>query len=84
MKVTLRRVRVTTGAVEKQQVLHILSVCLWPLLIQHAKRMRRIVLSFVACPTLRYFSTLSQTARFSGKTFIEHKARVLIFSTTFV
>jgi len=26
--VTLRRVRVTTVAVEKQQVLHILSVCL--------------------------------------------------------
>jgi hypothetical protein len=28
--VTLRRVRATTVAVEKQKVLHILSVCLWP------------------------------------------------------
>jgi len=27
--------------------------------IQHAKRMRHIILSFVACPALPYFSTLS-------------------------
>ena len=27
--------------------------------IQHAKRMRRIILSSVACPSLEYFSTLS-------------------------
>ena len=29
------------------------------LYLQHAKRMRPIILSFVACPTLQYFSTLS-------------------------
>jgi hypothetical protein len=29
------------------------------LVIQHAKRMRRIILSSVVCPALPYFSTLS-------------------------
>jgi hypothetical protein len=29
------------------------------LVIQHAKRMRRIILSSVACPAVPYFSTLS-------------------------
>jgi hypothetical protein len=29
------------------------------LVIQHAKRMRRIILSSVACPAAPYFSTLS-------------------------
>jgi hypothetical protein len=29
------------------------------LVIQHTKRMRRIILSSVACPALPYFSTLS-------------------------
>jgi hypothetical protein len=48
--VTLRsvRVHVTTVAVEKQQVLHILSVCVYvTLVIQYAERMRRIILSSV-------------------------------------
>ena len=40
-----------------QNLLHILSV-LVALVIQHAKRMRRIM-SSMACPTLSYFSTLS-------------------------
>jgi hypothetical protein len=29
------------------------------LVIQHAKRMRRIILASIACPVLSYFSTLS-------------------------
>jgi hypothetical protein len=45
---TLRRVRVTTVATEKQAVLHIRSVTV-ALVIQHAKRMRRIIVSSVAC-----------------------------------
>jgi hypothetical protein len=55
---TSRRVHVTIVAVEKQQILHILSVSV-PLVIQHAMHLRRIMLSFVACLTLPYFSTLS-------------------------
>jgi len=46
--VTLRRVRVTTVAMEKQDVLHIRSVFV-ALVIQHAKRMRRIIVSSVVC-----------------------------------
>jgi hypothetical protein len=46
--VTLRHVRETIVAVEKQWLLHILSVSV-ALVIQHAKRMRRIILLFVAC-----------------------------------
>ena len=44
----MRRVRVTIVAVEKQEILHSLSVCV-ALVIQNAKRMRHIILSFVAC-----------------------------------
>jgi hypothetical protein len=53
------RVRVTIVAVEKQQVLHVLGVSVASD-IQHAKRMRRFVLSSVACPAVQYFPTLFQ------------------------
>ena len=43
---------------DKQQVLHILSVFV-ALVIQNANRMRRVILSSVACPALQYFSALS-------------------------
>jgi len=51
-------VRVTIVALEKQYVLHILSVSV-ALVIQHAKRMRRIISLSVACLALQYFSILS-------------------------
>jgi len=44
--------------VEKLQVLHILSVSV-ALVFQHAKRMRRIILSCVASLALPHFSTFS-------------------------
>jgi hypothetical protein len=56
--VTLRRVRVTTIALEKRQVLHTLSVCVCvSLSIQNAMRMHHIVNCDLRGSTL--FSTLS-------------------------
>jgi len=52
----VRRFSITTVTVEKQYVLHIMSVPV-ALFIQHAKRKRRIKFACVTCLTLPYFST---------------------------
>ena len=79
INVTLRRVRITTVAVEKQEVLH-MSVCL-ALITRHAKRMRHIILSSATCLALPNFSTLSHERHDSREEVIEHKTCVLILST---
>ena len=43
-----------------------MTLCILALFIQHAKRLRRIILSSVACLIGLYFSTL-QKARFLGE-----------------
>ena len=55
INVTMTRVRGHIVAVEKQKVLHILSVFV-ALFTQHAQRMRHILLSSVTCLALPYFS----------------------------
>jgi len=53
------------------------------LVIQHAKRLRSIILPSVACLDLPYFPTLSHKRQEVGKTLLNIKC-VLIFSTTLV
>jgi hypothetical protein len=51
------------------------------LVIQHVKRMCRIILSTVACLAVTYFSTLSHKRNDFRKNITEDKMCVLIFST---
>jgi hypothetical protein len=54
-KITMRRVRATIVVVERHY-----SECVFAAsVIQHAKRMRRVILSLVAFLALPYFYTLS-------------------------
>jgi len=78
----MRRVRVTTVAVEEQCVTY--SECvLVALVIHHAMRMRHIVICDL--PRSAIFFTLSHERHLFGKKKVtEHKMCVLIFSTTFV
>jgi len=60
-------------------------VCVFvDLVIQYTKRMHRIILSFVACPAVPYFSTLSYKRHDFREKVIERKMCVLIFSTNCV
>ena len=62
INVTLKRFRLTTISLGKQYALHIVSVCVCvsvTLVTQHARRIRRIILSPVTCLALLYFFTLS-------------------------
>ena len=76
-KVTLRHVRATIVAVEKQYVIYSES--------ESSIKYARAMLSPVAYPAIRdFFHIISKTAQCSKKNAIEHKMRVFIFSETFV
>jgi len=48
------------------------------LVVQHAMRMHRTILSNAACPAVQYFSTFSHKGQDFPNTSIEHKTCVLI------
>jgi hypothetical protein len=50
------------------------------LVIQHAKRMRRIILLSAVCLALPYFSTLSHKRHDFRKNVIEHKMCVFLYN----
>jgi hypothetical protein len=78
--VTLRRVRATIVAVEKQTNIVYPECVFLDLGIQHANACA--ILLFVACPAVQYFSTFPINGMiFGGK---KDYSWVLIFSTTFV
>jgi hypothetical protein len=76
ISITLRRVHVTTVAVEKQEVLHILSVSS----LSHRARKAHapFTLSSMACLALTYFSTLSYKRQYARKEVTEYKLCGLI------
>ena len=67
--ITLRHVCVTITPVEKQYKYTYSECASLALVIQHAKRMHRIILLSVACLTLPYFFTLSHNGTIFGKSY---------------
>jgi hypothetical protein len=86
--VTVRRLRATAVAVKKAISVTYSECMSVAYVIQHAKRMRHIVICGLSGSTT-LFHIISKPARFSGKEGgwgegIEHKMRAWILSTTFV
>ena len=82
---TLTRVSATTVAVDKQYYIFRVCVCVCacvPLVMQHAKNIRRIISSSATSPALQ-FSIFFINGMIFGKKVTEHKMCVLIFSTNF-
>jgi hypothetical protein len=80
--VILMRVHVTIVSVQAIYINY--SECMSiALVIQHAKRMRLVILSSVACLALPYFSKFSHKRNDFRKKVTAYEMCILIFSTTF-
>jgi len=66
-----------------QDSAHVFGVSV-AIVIQHARRMRFVVLPFVLCLDVPYFSTLSRKWYNFPENVIEYKMCVLIFSPTLI
>ena len=84
-RVTLRHIHVTTVAMEKHKVLHVLGVCLYSCLSYPSWKVH-VPFYIVICGhlALPYFSTISLNSMIFKKKATEHKKCDLIFSTVFV
>jgi len=81
INVTLGCAHVTTGAVEKQAVLCILTFEIVALVIQHVKRKSLIIVPSVACLKIACFYTLFHERQYFRKYIVENKICALVFST---
>jgi len=73
IKVTSRRVRITSVIVEKAKSITYSECVPVALVTQHAKCMGRIILLSAACPALLYFCTLSHKWQDFGGKFLNRK-----------
>jgi len=72
--------RAAKVVVEKQQLIHILSVCLWPQVL--SMQCAGTILSYVVYPAIQYVSILSKNGKMFEKKVTEPEIFVSIFSTT--
>ena len=86
MNVTLRRVRISIVAVDKQEALHILSVyiCIFSYPACNAHEPYCIVTCGLSGCAINFPRYLINCTIFGGKNNFEHKMCVLVFFTTFV
>jgi hypothetical protein len=66
-------IHVTTVAMEKQQILNIMSVCILALFIHHAMCLCHVILSPVVCLSVLYFSHYLINGMISGKSLMNIK-----------
>jgi hypothetical protein len=83
INITLKRVRLANFCHGKTIIITYSDCVFVALVVRHAKRLRRAILSSVASPALQYFSILFHEGHdFRKKKIIGHKMCVLILSTT--